>query len=54
MSTTETESQKQDSINVMESGREKPVIDVADLEEAPDGGLQAWLVAAGEGYMCIF
>lgn len=36
----------------MEAGREKTALDVSDLEEAPDGGLRAWLVAAGA--CCLF
>ncbi|KAI1388514.1 major facilitator superfamily domain-containing protein [Hypoxylon trugodes] len=52
MSTTEIDSPEQDSINAAELGKEKAPVDIPDLEEAPDGGLRAWLVTIGAS--CVF
>ncbi|KAI1454794.1 MFS general substrate transporter [Annulohypoxylon moriforme] len=52
MSSSETEIQEKGSVSSLEPGQESTPIDVLDLEEAPDGGLRAWLVTVGA--CCVF
>ena len=46
------QSEGQSSVIATEPDHEKQAVDVPDFGPAPDGGVRAWLVAAGAG--CIF
>ncbi|KAI1210769.1 MFS general substrate transporter [Annulohypoxylon truncatum] len=52
MSSSETEVQEKGSVSSFEPGQETAPTNMLDFEEAPDGGLRAWLVTIGA--CCVF